>query len=266
MGLKSKSKEIIHYTDINALKSILENKTLRFGHYRFLNDEEEFVNGQKILLKKIKDILNYGKANNIVKNALRLRQEEKEKKCPFFVCSFSKKKDDLDLWRAYTKENGVAIVFDREKLEKLNFNIYDVVYNNTEKSKKLDKLLDLISQKENDDDEIEKISFALQVWNYLDMYCSVFKNIVFKNEQEARVIINYNDDRCAHTKREFRISGNIIIPYIEVKIDGMPYCIKEIIINPFCKNRKQVKTSLREFLNCLGLQEIDIKYSNIRHA
>ena len=39
---------LYHYTSADGLKSIIENKTIRFSDYRFLNDIDELEYGKKI--------------------------------------------------------------------------------------------------------------------------------------------------------------------------------------------------------------------------
>ena len=47
---------VVHYTDLSALISIVNNNSLWLSDYRFLNDTNEFRDGYKILLKVLKKI------------------------------------------------------------------------------------------------------------------------------------------------------------------------------------------------------------------
>ena len=44
---------LYHYTSADGLKSIIENKTLRFSDYRFLNDIDEIQYGKNIFFNVI---------------------------------------------------------------------------------------------------------------------------------------------------------------------------------------------------------------------
>ena len=48
---------VYHYTTIEALKSIVENRTLRLTDYRFLNDPQEVILTKTTLVKKIEEYL-----------------------------------------------------------------------------------------------------------------------------------------------------------------------------------------------------------------
>lgn len=54
---------IYHYTDINALESILTNHQLWMTSHEFLNDTEEFNDGYFRLKNTIENTLNTNKSN-----------------------------------------------------------------------------------------------------------------------------------------------------------------------------------------------------------
>ena len=51
-------KTLYHYTSAGGLKSIIENKTIRFGDYRFLNDIDEIEYGKKVFRQALDELRN----------------------------------------------------------------------------------------------------------------------------------------------------------------------------------------------------------------
>ena len=106
---------IYHYTSVDALMKIIENKKLRFTECRFLNDKNEFK-GLSEILDKIKTNLNELMQENW-EEINQLADEEYEnnfkmvnksgsilfKKNKYYILSFSTEKDSLPLWNYYTK-------------------------------------------------------------------------------------------------------------------------------------------------------------------
>ena len=288
------NKELIyHYTDINALQSILSNNTLWMTSHQFLNDTEEFKDGYNRLEKSINECM--------IKYEKTLSPATKESIQELLVLldntlvlstSFSKNSDLLSQWRSYCPiEGGFSIGFEKEAIGKLeNHNefsprIYECVYDENEKqrlAKTFGEDLILGHSSMNNFDKDKRSSFKSTLYYWL-MFVIQSKNINFKEEQEVRLAtfmhkefdeidifkmphhnastVSYCDSFKVYKNKKlsFRTKSNILIPYYEKDFDINS--IKEITIGPSA-NQLLSKESLEFFIKSLNLN-IEIKNSKI---
>ncbi|MGR6859001.1 hypothetical protein ACU5EH_00890 [Aliivibrio salmonicida] len=131
---------IYHYTDLNAVKSILETGKLRLTDSRYLNDIKELSDGLSFILKAIEfqnrsdenqDQL--ARAIEFIKTKINeyLRYGTDEE--AIFVCSFSTKSDLLSQWRSY---GMFAIEFEEQDLTSDGFDLQSCIYTEDEKQHK----------------------------------------------------------------------------------------------------------------------------------
>ena len=109
---------IYHYTDINALKSILTTQKLWMTSHRFLNDTQEFEEGFGLLKKSIDTFMMQNKTHlkESTKNAVDEMLNLLENTIVLSV-SFSKVGDLISQWRSYCPSvGGYAIGFDKSLL------------------------------------------------------------------------------------------------------------------------------------------------------
>jgi Protein of unknown function (DUF2971) len=119
--LEINNQEIIwHYTTGDALLSIVESGALYATQVSCLNDSTEVLYGEKLLRDAFIDIQTQNTKSReeafilerIIKNIAEEPTTPTNIPSPFFVTCFSKEKDDLSQWRAYSGgENGYAIAF-----------------------------------------------------------------------------------------------------------------------------------------------------------
>lgn len=115
-----------HYTSIDTPVKICTNLNIRATHHAFLNDSKEVKNGADILLECIRE-------NAPLKENLQLFEDVKNKieknmneysLYSYYIISFSKTRDYLPQWRAYTsKAGGCAIGFDPTVLKSCMRNV-----------------------------------------------------------------------------------------------------------------------------------------------
>ncbi|HCR5336190.1 TPA: DUF2971 domain-containing protein, partial [Legionella pneumophila] len=104
---------LYHFTTLSTLISILENKTIRFTHYKYLNDETEL----KFAMDGINQYITDNKVPNShdhLKHLNKITAEINKRKNTYIFC-LSKILDNLAMWRMYADDSfGVAIGFDRD--------------------------------------------------------------------------------------------------------------------------------------------------------
>ena len=260
-----------HYTTIEALFSIIEQirtKTdidesgqkeehwvlpLRATHIGFLNDSTEgsllthVLAGMKVSQEAVKSA--------VLQNG---RQ---------YVLSFSKKKDDLNMWRSYSDDGyGVMLGFDRDGLEKhvnelykndnpisLVMPVVDCEYIDNEK----------ISAELADDKDLEEyrakgniLALSKVLVNSLK-----YKHPCFHDEKETRVII------VGALQEKYRISKHSIVPYQELSFPVT--LLKEIWFGPkadFERNRFSVANMLKNKLGEVHMKHIRFEKSELPYV
>ncbi len=282
---------IYHYTDINALKSILTNQKLWMTSHEFLNDTEEFDDGFNRLNTVLTSTLAEPSLTDATKDALN-HMLELLNNTLVLSTSFSRNGDLLSQWRSYTpSEGGFSIGFKRDSLEvpyksdESYIKIYDCEYTDKEKN----RLADLFGRKVILDhnrlkhfDTNLRQTFESTIYYFLMLIMSS-KNENFAEEQEVRHttyihkdLIEVDIEKMSHAKHalayypngnklyskkniKFRSKSNLLIPYVEQSFDITS--IKEIIIGP-TSDVEITKKSLEFFIKNLGL-EIEVKSSSI---
>ena len=271
---------VYHYTDCNALLSIIDNNELWATHINFLNDNQEFKCAYDEVIKNIKDSKKQERfAANI---------EELTEKIGIYVLSFTLKEDDLDQWRGYRgSSQSICIGFDVTKIKGVFFKekaikiinkfIEKGCFSNEKKVSLFfpvtydiglsvpSLLKDVVTKLNNavSDSEIENACRQFL------MYSPIMKNSSFNNEKEWRVVTFVEHPTFAEAllKPEgvisFRCIGPQMIQYYKLKINTE--CIKSLKLGPD-ENSDLTLKSLKMFISskipCLGksLQKSKIPY------
>jgi hypothetical protein len=241
---------LFHYTDAAAVKSILENRSLWFTDIRFLNDSQEFHDGIKFITESA-----YGPVSSLwfnhdyldqARDAVRKTIEENIdfslSESPLFVCSFTRAQDLLSQWRGY---GMYAIEFSEEALGNYLPTTRTCVYGIQEKgSTSQDIIRSALEVITNDlaKNDGRMGTKSMDALSEIALIASIFKNGGFHEEREVRSIeyTHAGDERI-----KFRSKLDLLIPYIEVKIDLD--CIKAIHIGPI-RNKELAQLSLDQLI------------------
>ncbi|WP_321837878.1 DUF2971 domain-containing protein [Pseudomonas kulmbachensis] len=248
---------LFHYTDVGAVKSIIEKKELWLTDIRFLNDSQELNDGVVFVL----DALSKMKVE--VEGGAHVRQAIDElinafdnhisswiDNQPTFVCSFSKSGDQLSQWRAY---GSYAIEFDRDMLDG-GVGLFDCIYD-TDK-KKRDAVIEV-------DQSVRGLAEDLQMFgeklpdeslvhlSRLVRIASAFKDQSFYEESEVRCSL---DVSIPDSRLKFRQRGSLLIPYTAVEF---PYeCIKAIHIGPL-RDQDLAYTAMKAFVSNMHFEFLE---------
>lgn len=274
---------IYHYTDVNALKSIVDQQRLWMTDLRFLNDRTEGVG----LFDFIGKVIESGEYSDIVSN-------EQEYNHFFhwlrtvigiqrtYSVSFSSDYNSLSQWRSYCPDiGGYCIGFNSEgildqcqvlgkgdKIIESPFNVYArCIYDDSSKHKLAKKLMDVLSyvyknaceiDASNIDNQPEEIKqFFIDALYDLHEGLSVVKDAAFHEEKEYRILSHafggYDNDSI--NKPLFRSRSNLQIPYMELSFPAD--MIRQIVIGP-CKDPDLARSSLIEVL-----RSADDDYSHV---
>ncbi|EHK9018643.1 DUF2971 domain-containing protein [Vibrio vulnificus] len=269
----NKHPEIVyHYTSLEALISIIENRSVWMTDYEYLNDRQELNHGIALVSESIDKMLERGVQLNV--QELLIKWKDKIKKEPSRICitSFSSDGDSLSQWRAY---GPVAIGF---SVKNLLLHVEDGIFQHVEYDfATQEKLVEIylthlvnafvVDTKE---DRLGEASDLYHKNEHLLDFITFFKNPAFRSESEYRlayinkpeILSTFN---LSNPPKYFRVSNGRIIPYVpstSILLSGeesYPLEIKEIIIGP--ENDELLEKGISELLSVKGLSEVSIRKS-----
>lgn len=251
---------LFHYTDVNAVKSILENKKLWLTDVRFLNDSTEMKEGFDFLLSYLNHQVSRHPHSKELEAGMSYVEQVVYKRDgygldrrPVFVSSFSQSGDLLSQWRAY---GGYAIEFDSELMGE---NLIQCVYDDDEKlhstpALALGQLL-VVGRSINNNDGLLDHDAQEALAGFIGL-AATLKHQSFSEEQEHRIIMGHDIDPDVDDGYEvrFRARGDMLIPYLELGINLE--CIKSINVGPM-RDQELAFASMKAFVKKVCDNEFD---------
>jgi len=243
------SQRFYHYTNLEALLSIVERNVLWLSDVRYSNDRGEQIDCLELakkLLKKLATVHGGGPWKKVLEAAVGRLDREVPRE--LFVTSFSKNKDSLSQWRGYCSVGtGVAICFrtsikSNKHLKFLampQFVLSNVTYDDNVKRylikgmvSRFQKVFDA-DLADHGEDVIE--DYAEYIVATIGLVSPAFKNSAFYEEAEIRLIghVPFSEEG----RRRYRVSSGRLIPYIEFGtnmkcFENLQFDIPEVIIAP----------------------------------
>ena len=301
--LRDAPENLYHYTDAGALLGIIQNKEFWASYIRFMNDNTEYDLAKEILFKKLPTFIksNIRNSNSLVEK-LKTNFEAMIRRIDLFIISFSEKENDLDQWRAYGKStpnyslkvnlkslsNNSNILIEKNAVkERISSYVYSTgcptiskvlmpcIYNKEDQEMLMDEIiLDSFNHmKEYSEDENKFVDYIARRFVY---YAPLVKNEVYKNENEWRIVILFNEhdrrleeqEQREENEKNHTIDLNekekvekinfrtYFIPYYKMKFFNTD-CIKRVYIGP-CPDLATVHESVEYMLrkNGFGLKTI----------
>lgn len=295
-----------HYASIDAVKSMLQHDnqiyTMWASHLSFLNDSEEFDNGENLIFTVLEEYIQSSMCNakkndnvafkKIVEKFLdAARKADKDISVDgeilfnrnIYILCFCMEGNSLNQWKYYGKESGIALEFNLKKCNfsgincdsydiPVNISPYKVIYKEDVKVSILKNMIDKAYQLflNGDDDRERNLLHDLAKVYAL---CPLFKHKDFSDENECRLIFRplYSPQGTedVRTLTKYRNRGGILLPYMEIKIQTIEKCtepvIKNIIIGPG-ENQELLYKSMRHFVIHTGVFDKYMKedYSNVQ--
>jgi len=236
---------LYHYTDLNAVHSILDSHKIRMTDIRFLNDKTEYLQGLEILQEASHEVFlqdtHYEKEfisaiEGWFEDAFHELLELQNAIEMFYVASFSRSSDTLSQWRSY---GMFAIEFDHDKLQERLLNLtmdritgqeinlghdliechYVLNKNDAleEAVKKIrSKILPILNLFWQEGKPLKKNGFFYtSLKKEISLLATTFKHASFYEEQEVRLVIS---DKIVSKNINFRTKNNILVPFYEFDI------------------------------------------------
>jgi hypothetical protein len=276
--LYSKIEHLYHYTNLDGLLGILENKCLWATQINFMNDTQEYQHGIETSLQTINErVVN---TTHIDELAF-LKGLEKHITCErgeLFVVSFCEEGDLLSQWRGYSRGDiGIAIGFNYKELS-TEFNtqfinnfiipfkvIYDVKIQKQMVSDIIDIGIKALHYGNGTFPRKARIEhFPELIAETILSFVPLFKHPSFSKEKEHRFIYGVDKER---KNVNFRVRNNMILPYSSIDLvrindtcRQMP--IDKIIIGPF-NGQELTRQSIDYFLTNNNYNYIHSEFSSI---
>lgn len=249
---------LFHYTDVHAVKSILERKRLWLTDVRFLNDSTEMSEGFQFLLGYLEHQLarypdneQFAVAMSYVRQVVYLRESYGLARRPVFISSFSLAGDQLSQWRAY---GGYAIEFDSELISE---NVSKCMYGHDEKmleapAEAISQILEIGKSICSNDGHLDYD--GQEALSEFIGLAARLKNDSFSEEQEYRIIMGHNVDPEIFDGYEvqYRGKGGLLIPYLELDFDLD--CVKTVVVGPM-RDQDLAFASMKSFVTKISNEE-----------
>lgn len=243
------------YTDVSAIKSIIEGGSIRLTNINYLNDRSEFYIGINFLsqafrngyhfqqgvsancIKAISD--NFISWNGIDTNVHYLMSY-------LYVASFSYAPNILSQWRGYGRYSiEIAQELWPFCSQSENIHFLNCFYTHTEEESKkyavdcVNYIVDFVIKnwRENDNND----ALIRSMVEMIGVYALTFKYPAFHEEKEVRLIcMNFYGQK----EVEFRVKNDMLVPYISFPI---PFSfIKGVMVGPM-ENQNLSISSMKFF-------------------
>ncbi|MEK4479979.1 DUF2971 domain-containing protein [Paenibacillus sp. FSL R5-0876] len=269
---------LYHYTSINSLFSIIENKEFWVTRSDYMNDTSEVIYFREVVKKALDNHLNKACTSiewvtwkQFIKD--KLIYERSSLSSLIFILSFSKNPDSLSMWNYYGKNDGYNFGILKSDLDLMMKSKYrggamksgsliyefdlqvDILVN------ELKNAFEIFCKNPSVEGILERVTSELSQ-RFFD-YSFFFKHSAFKNEEEYRYSFLY----MSNSTWLYRPYMGVIAPYVKIKDkdDSRMLSIKTITIGPLIKHERAFE-GMKSWLSSKGYRhqdEIDLKKSSV---
>lgn len=288
-------KLLFHYTTVEGLIGILQNRSLWYSDTRLLNDPNERKYGRDIVLSGINDLLSKTQNDDIKRLFKDIKGFIEGVHRSFYnsyIACFSEDGNLLSQWRAYSnKGTGFSVGFDFNSdtlnLEDTSTNetkeiiLRKVIYNPKQQTQIVEDYIKLlceiveITEKENQNykDPGFISQFAMAASNLFFEMIDTFKSEAFLEEKEWRLIKVYGFNYKVNLLR-FRPRVNDLVPYLQFCVFNDEENIKKFPVKwIWCgpgTNTEQIMNSVQLLIkhcssdnNAIKINDDDIKIQHV---
>ena len=236
--------KLYHYTDAAALKSILEKGQMWLTDIRYLNDSNEYIEGEQVITNVFHEKARARVDATSDEVLRRLETVLKSSSRSYtLIGSFSRGCDLLSQWRGYCpREGGYSLEFDTPDLKQFGMPLQECVYEERRKLQLASSLFDLACSTVASGQRSGLDRLYLTLWSNI----AKFKNAGFSEEDEVRAVVFQTEHK---DKVQFRSRGSQLVPYLPVSFDLRK--LTGIVIGP-CGCPSENAESLRRFLRHLA--------------
>ena len=220
------SGQLFHYTDLNALTSIIGNNDLWLTNSQYSNDSREMKHGYDIAKVVIEEKRNESEKQAFEKYLELVAKYVDEKAKGVYICCFCEKDNLLSQWRSYGENGtGVSIGFDPRGFAFSTgsdlpstgrvsgvMGLWKVYYDLEDQKNIVELALELIPKlNPNDSNDVQ----ARKAADAIHFFVPTFKNKDFEGEHERRLMFTPSPE--CQVKPSFRVRKGMLIPYYSFK-------------------------------------------------
>lgn len=222
---------VYHYTTVQAFKNIIEQQELWLTDYAYLNDSSEVRHGLELAKSVFDSSLSSSddEVRGMIEGLLELPVDEQPR---IFVSCFSFARDSLTQWKGYGANTlGIALGVAPSDFYAgigvpMQTDLAPVIYDDQTKINLLKGLVhDWSTLYRNDRESGNSLwlkDYPRLPRAYFFELVSTFKHSAFADEREIRLVYRedptfFDDAIFEKVKKHFRISENVIVPYVTTK-------------------------------------------------
>lgn len=289
--MEDQEKIVFHYTTIQGLLGIINNKSIWATNTLYLNDASELHYAKDLLkqeltvfrgthpeflrAEKLDESLGHFFLETLEDNINALLPSQH---MGFFVCSFSEDGDLLSQWRGYCGDGGgFSLGFRLSHLktcaEKARFSIKKCIYDQDKQISEIRQLLANLAATFNR--EISYSNDKQQAWDekgkqlLADFFLKFIKlapflkHPKFAEEKEWRIMVTLKTNIIL-PKMKFRAGNTMVVPYLEMPLplQGKNLDIDQIFVGP-TSDRTLSATAVEMLLRTQGIDNSQVNCSTI---
>ena len=262
--LKYNENSVFHFTSGQALKNMIETRSLWLSERQYMNDVLEVDYTKDIICEYLKQY----EGENVVKEDINDYVDFHENQYIFSTCTES---DLVNMWNYYTNGQGLSdsfcIEFDRQELKDIflafqeeseNFYFGQVIYRKEDQKSIIFETLDKLIQKStNQNITTEHRKKLFDKYNYITEYFySLCKQEGHSAEKEYRFVF------CSNENSYFEYKRGLFVPTKKIFLneidENLKLPIKSIMFGPNHYSSIGSK-SLKKFLIKNGYRENEVK-------
>lgn len=235
-----KEQEVVKYTSLQTLLATLTSGKIRINSIVGMNDKTE-TNFMIEMIKNFRESIEKEGDEYILANRK-------------FITSFSRKKDDLNMWRLYgDNARGVCLVFAPKSPQDGSLRKIKYVAEGDELMLKINKLMTALKEK--------NINFC---FNKILSNQHFIKHEDYVNEDEYRYYLESDKPAGWYINND----NNVMTPYVEKDLFGngansFPFQLKSIILGPAMVAQDVNFFQIKTLLNVNRIFSINIEKSKI---
>jgi len=249
-----------YYTSGATLIAMMQSQSLWATQVSCLNDESEYRYLFDLLFDKVNASTSTDNNLSVLHQHIeKAKARERQSNSYWFVCSFCKERDDLNLWRGYAGgEGGCAIAFDVQKLFR-RWWLLPVLYCKQKQNDlvvtlvdKMDKFfVDGLSKDQTSESWAEEFFAAWE--DQISAIAPLMKHPKFRAENEWRFLHTLEAPEQRNLKYQQR--GTAITRHLplcfQAWVDSLPRLVTEIMVGP-SRHKQMSKSSIENLLQSCG--------------